>query len=55
MRNLAQQSKQELIIKKRLLREQNERALQGGYELIYPFVTYKEEETIKQKVAQLQR
>ena len=55
LRNLAQQSKQELIIKKRLLREKNERALQGGYELIYPFVTYEEEEQIKQRVAQLQR
>ena len=37
------------------MREKNERALQGGYELIYPFVTYEEEEHIKQRVAQLQK
>ena len=46
MRNLAMQSKQDLILKKRLLREKNEAALCGGYELIYPFVTYEEEEQI---------
>lgn len=55
MRNLAQQSKQDMIIKKRLLREKNERALCGGYELIYPFVTYEDEEKIKERVTQLQR
>jgi len=50
MRSLAQQSKQGLIIRKRLQREQNEAALCGGYELVYPFVTYEEEEIIKNKV-----
>ena len=53
MRNLAQQSKQDMIIKKRLLREKQEMQLKGGYNLIYPFVTYEEEELIKEKVASL--
>ena len=51
MRNLAMQSKQDLIIKKRLLREKNEGATCGGYELIYPFISYEEEEKIREKVA----
>ena len=50
MRNLAMQSKHSLIIRKRLLREKTEAALCGGYELIYPFVSYEEEELIKAKV-----
>lgn len=50
IRVLAAQSKQDLLIKKRLMREQTERALCGGYELIYPYVTYEEEERIKEKV-----
>ena len=53
MRNLAMQSKQDLILKKRLLREKNEAALCGGYELIYPFVSYEEEEQINKQVSQL--
>ena len=44
------QSKQDLIIKKRMLREKNEDALKGGYQLVYPFVSYEEEEQIKNKV-----
>jgi cellobiose-specific phosphotransferase system component IIB len=55
MRNLAARSKQDLIIKKRLLREKNEKATCGDYDLIYPFVTYAEEELIKEKVAQLEK
>ena len=50
MQNLAKQAKDDLQIKKRLIREKNEKALCGGYELIYPFVTYEEEERIKEKV-----
>ena len=50
MKQLAQQSKQDLIIRKRLQREQNEAALCGGYELVYPFVSYEEEEIIKNRV-----
>ena len=53
MRDLAMQSKQDLIIKKRLMREKNELAVCGGYDLIYPFVSYEEEEKIREKVAQL--
>ena len=53
MKQLAQQSKQDLIIRKRLQREQNEAALCGGYELVYPFVSYEEEEIIKHKVNSL--
>lgn len=45
------QSKQGLIIRKRLQREKTEAALCGGYELIYPFVSYEEDELIKTKVA----
>ena len=55
LRNLALQSKQDLLIKKRLIREKTEKALCGGYELIYPFVTYEEEEKIKEKVAVLKQ
>ena len=47
MRNLAAQSKQDLLTKKRLMKEKIERALCGGYELVYPFVSYEEEERIK--------
>ena len=50
MQNLAKQAKDDLLIKKRLIREKNERALCGGYELIYPFVSYEEEERIKDKI-----
>ena len=50
MRSLAQQSKQGLIIRKRLQREQNEAVVCGGYELVFPFVSYEEEEMIKSKV-----
>ena len=52
-RTIAQQAKEEHIIKKRLLREKAEKALCGGYELVYPFVTYAEEERIRLKVTQL--
>ena len=44
MRNLAMQSKQDLIVKRRLQREAKEATLCGDYELVYPFLTYKEEE-----------
>ena len=53
LRNLAMQSKHDKINKKRLVREKNEKALCGGYELIYPFVTYEEEDIIKDKVTHL--
>ena len=42
-------------MKKRLIRERNERALKGGYELIYPFVSYEEEQMINNKVAVLRQ
>lgn len=34
-------------------REKKEAALCGGYELVYPFVSYAEEELIKNKVEML--
>ena len=52
---MAQQSKHDLIMKKRLIRERNEKALKGGYDLIYPFVTYEEEQMIGRKVAVLRQ
>lgn len=42
-------------MRKRLLREKTEATLCGGYELIYPFVTYEEEELIKARVALLKQ
>ena len=45
--------KQDMIIKKRLLREKKEQTLKGGYQLIYPFISYAEEEKIKERVATL--
>ena len=43
--------KQDMIVKKRLMREKKEKTLKGGYELVYPFVSYAEEEKIKERVA----
>lgn len=51
MRTMAMQSKYELINDKRLQRETTEKATCGGYQIIYPFVTYAEEDLIKEKVA----
>ena len=48
---LAQQMKQDMIIKKRLMREKKEKTLKGGYELVYPCISYAEEEKIKERVA----
>ena len=42
-------------MKKRLIRERNERALKGGYDLIYPFVSYEEEQMISSKVSVLRQ
>ena len=39
-----------MLIKKRLIRENTEKALCGSFELVYPFITYQEEERIKEKV-----
>lgn len=50
---MAQQSKQDLINSKRLQREVNEKATCGGYQVIYPFITYAEEDLIKDKVVLL--
>ena len=38
---------------KRLQREKQEAKLCGNYELVYPVVTYKEEEAIKDRMAEL--
>ena len=45
-----QVSKEDLRKKKRLLREKHEREFQGDYDLIYPVVSYMEEEMIKEKI-----
>jgi len=45
-----QQSKDYLKKKKRLARERNEFRLKGGYELIYPIVSYYEEDKIKERI-----
>ena len=55
LKQLAMQSKQDLIVKRRMQRELKEAALCGGYELVYPFVSYAEEEQIKSKVEVLKR
>ena len=49
IRTLALQSKENLVVKKRLIRERNEKALKGGYELIYPYISYEEEEKVRER------
>lgn len=48
-----QLSKEHMRRKKRLARERNESRLKGNYELIYPLVSYFEEEKIREKMEQL--
>ena len=55
IRSLAQQSKENLVAKKRLIRERNEKALKGGYELIFPYITYEEEEKVRERTEQLRQ
>ena len=38
---------------KRLQREKHEAKLCGDYELVYPLVSYKEEEAIRERIAEL--
>ena len=40
--------------KKRLARERQEAGLNGNFELVYPTVSYKEEEAIKERISELQ-
>ena len=50
-----QQSKEHMRKKKRLLREKHELELQGNFELIYPVVSYNEEDKIRDRIAQLEQ
>jgi len=45
-----QQSKDYLKKKKRLARERNEFRLKGGYDLIYPILSYYEEYKIRERI-----
>ena len=49
-----QQSKEYMRKKRRLNREKNENLLKGNYELIYPIVSYHEEDKIREKISQLE-
>ena len=50
---MAQVNKEEVRKKKRLLREKYEKANCGLFELVYPPVSYKEEEAIKERIFDL--
>ena len=49
-----QQSKEYTRKKKRLIREKHERLLKGNFDLIYPVVSYHEEDKIREKISQLE-
>lgn len=49
-----QQSKEYTRKKKRLIREKHERLLKGNFDLIYPIVSYHEEDKIREKISQLE-
>ena len=52
-KTMVQHNKEEILKKKRLLREKHEAELCGNYELVYPIVSYKEEEAIKNRIYEL--
>jgi hypothetical protein len=45
------QDKNDIRKKKRLLREKNEAKLCGNYDLVYPIVSYAEEDMIRDRIA----